>query len=132
MIVPNTSIVDANVINYTLNDRLYRLRCPVGVVYSSDMKEVRQVLEGAAAGCTWRVEGKAPVVLLTEFADSAVVWETSVWIEDPWAIRRRMSQLNETLWFALQEAGIVIAFPQVDVHLDPPVMETITSWRKAG
>jgi small-conductance mechanosensitive channel len=26
------------------------------------------------------------------------------------------SDLNEAIWFALQDAGITIAFPQVDVH----------------
>ncbi len=32
-----------------------------------------------------------------------------------------MSLLHEALWFALAEAGIVIAFPQLDVHFDPQV-----------
>ena len=33
------------------------------------------------------------------------------------------SELNETVWWALKDAGITIAFLQVDVHRDPPVMD---------
>ena len=46
-------------------------------------------------------------------------------IDNPWLLRRRRSDLNRAIWWALKEAGIVVAFPQVDVHLDPPVVEAI-------
>jgi small-conductance mechanosensitive channel len=59
----------------------------------------------------------APEVLLTEFADSAVNYKISVWIEDPWIGGRIKSQLNEAIWWGLKDAGIVIAFPQLAVHL---------------
>jgi small-conductance mechanosensitive channel len=31
------------------------------------------------------------------------------------------SDLNKAIWWALADAGITIAFPQLDVHLDTPV-----------
>lgn len=31
------------------------------------------------------------------------------------------SALNEAVWYALKEQGITIAFPQLDVHLDPGI-----------
>jgi small-conductance mechanosensitive channel len=60
-------------------------------------------------------------VLMTEFADSAVNFKVFVWTNEPWISRRLTSQLNEAIWWALKEAGIVIAFPQLDVHFDPQV-----------
>ena len=125
IIIPNSAIVQANVTNYTLRDSLYRLRCTVGVVYSADMKLVRQVLEKTARDVTWRIPDKAPVILLTEFGSSSVDWEVSVWINDPWNVRRAKSELNEAIWWALKEAGITIAFPQLDIHFDDPVVEAI-------
>ena len=125
IIVPNSAIVQTVVTNYTLRDSFYRLRCPVGVVYSSDMKQVRQVLESVARSMSWRAPQKEPVVLLTDFGNSSVDWEISVWIDDPWAVRRRRSDLNEGIWNALQESGVTIAFPQLDVHFDPPLLEAI-------
>ena len=59
-------------------------------------------------------------MLLTAFGDSSVNFEVSVWIRDPWETFTRRSDLNLALWFALQEKGITIAFPQLDVHFDSP------------
>jgi small-conductance mechanosensitive channel len=125
IIIPNSSIVQAMVTNYTLHDNLYRLRCQVGVVYGSDMGQVREVLETSAAALTWRYPERDPVVLLTDFGDSSVNFEVSVWIDDPWSVRRARSDLNEAIWWALKEAGVVIAFPQVDVHFDPDVTSSL-------
>lgn len=121
LIVPNATLVQSTVKNYTLRDSLFRVRTPVGVRYDSDMRRVFEVLAGAAERVADRFEGREPLVLLKEFGDSAVIWETSVWIQDPWRSQRVSSELNQAIWWALQEAGITIAFPQMDVHLDAPV-----------
>jgi small-conductance mechanosensitive channel len=93
---------------------------------------VREVLEGAAAGLDWRWPAKEPVVLLAEFGDSSVNFEVSIWIDDPWVIRKARSDLNEAIWWALKEAGIVIAFPQVDVHFDPEVTRSLQGLGRAS
>lgn len=132
IIIPNADIVQSSVINHTLRDPHYRLRCPVGVTYDSDMAKVRATLEEAANALPWRGAKQEPLVLLTDFGDSAVVFEVSVWIEDPWAVRRRRSDLNEAIWWALKDKGLVIAFPQVDVHLDAPALQAIRDVRAAS
>lgn len=125
LIIPNGSLVQSTVMNHTLRDKDYRLRAPVGVTYSSDMKDVRRVLEGEVKKIDWRKMDREPVVLLTGFGDSSVDWEVSVWIDDPWRIQQLRSALNETIWWALKDAGITIAFPQLDLHFDPDVTESI-------
>ena len=122
IIIPNSSLVQSSVTNYTLGDSLYRVRAQVGVAYSSDMEEVMTVLRRAGASVPNRVQEKGPVILLIEFGDSSVVFETSIWAEDPWSARVTRSDLNLAVWRQLKEAGITIAFPQVDVHFDgnPP------------
>jgi small-conductance mechanosensitive channel len=125
IIIPNATIVQSTVKNYTLQDSTYRLRATVGVSYGSDMALVRQTLERVAAGLPWRKADKDPLVLMIEFGDSAVVFEVSVWIEDPWSLRRAKSELNEAVWWAFKEAGIVIAFPQLDLHLDPEAVRAL-------
>jgi small-conductance mechanosensitive channel len=132
IIVPNSLLVAATVKNYTFTDSTYRLRGTVGVVYSSDMALVRRVLEETAEELEWRSQEHSPRVLMTEFADSAVNFEVSVWIRRPWDRLQRRSDLNEAIWWALKDAGITIAFPQVDIHLDPPVMESLSAMRSVG
>jgi small-conductance mechanosensitive channel len=35
------------------------------------------------------------------------------------------SELNETIWWAFKSAGVTIAFPQLDVHFDPPIADSL-------
>ncbi len=132
VLIPNSILVQSTVTNYTLRDRLVRLRAVVGVVYSSDLKLVRKVLLEVGSAVEWRAQERRPAVLLLEFGASSVNYELSVWIDDPWTMRRRLSDLQERIWWALKKAEIVIAFPQVDVHFDPPVMKSLEGLNRAG
>lgn len=132
LIIPNSTLVSSTVTNFTLRDTIFRVRADVGVVYRSDMALVREVLERTADGMPWRMEERDPVVLLTGFGDSAVTWNVSVWINDPWRGPDRRSDLHEELWTALQDAGIVIAFPQLDLHLDPEVVRSLGSGERTA
>jgi potassium efflux system protein len=82
---------------------------------------VMATLERAAEALDWRDRDHPPQVVLTAFADSAVNFEVRVWINDPWRATALESSLNEAVWYALKDAGITIAFPQLDVHFDPGV-----------
>jgi small-conductance mechanosensitive channel len=124
IIIPNSVLVQNSVTNYTLKDRLYRLRATVGVVYWSDMAKVRESLEKTAADIPWRVKSQDPRVLLRQFGNSSVDFEVSVWTDEPWLSQRRLSELHEAIWWALKEAEITIAFPQLDVHFDTPVTDS--------
>jgi len=111
-------LVQAAVTNYTLGDSLYRVRAEVGVAYESDMDRVIDVLSEAAESIPGRVQDREPITLLLEFGNSSVVFEVSIWAEDPWRARLTRSALNMAVWRHLKDAGITIAFPQLDVHFD--------------
>lgn len=124
LIIPNSVLVQATVKNYTLRDQLYRIRVPVGVVYGSDMKVVRETLERCAHDFDMRNTSKKPTVFMTQFGSSSVDFEVTVWIDNAWNTRAVRSKLHEAIWWALKDAGVTIAFPQLDVHLDPPVVDS--------
>lgn len=121
IIVPNSILAQSSVKNYTLHTGRYRLSVSVGVTYASDLRLVRRLLEQAAHGMKWRDPASDPEVFLTEFGDNAVIFDVFVWMSDPWRARAARSELSETIWWAFQEQGVVIAFPQVDVHFDDDV-----------
>ena len=117
-VVPNSDLVQNAISNYTYRDSLQRLETTVGVSYDSDFKQVRATLEAVCEGLSWKATQKQPMVQLIDFGDSSVVFRVLVWTEDPWIAGRLRSELNEAIWWALNAAGIVIAFPQRDLHLD--------------
>lgn len=129
LIIPNSVLVQSTVTNHTFRDNMMRLRVPVGVIYGSDMRLVQQVLHDTAEKIPWRSTEKKPVVLLVDFGNSSVDFEVSVWIEDPWKSRWGRSDLRQAIWWALKDAGITIAFPQLDLHLDEPVVESLQRLR---
>jgi small-conductance mechanosensitive channel len=99
---------------------------PVGVIYASDMALVRTTLQNAASALDepWVVKDRDPQVIMTEFGDHSVNWELALWINDPWEWRPALSAVHEAIWRAFKKQNIVIAFPQLDVHLDAPVVES--------
>ena len=125
VIVPNSSLVQSNVKNFTLEDNIYRVRVGVGVSYASDVPKVRAVLEACARSMDYREKGFEPRVLLLNFGPNALEFEASVWMRDPWNHRIAASKLREAIWLAFKEQQISIAFPQVDMHFDQPIAESL-------
>ncbi len=117
IIVPNSILAQSAIKNLTLTEPLYRLRVRVGVAYSSDLAMVEELLRSTARAVAWREPSREPVILLADFASSSVDFEVCVWTQDVWALRRSQSELRKAIWRALQEAKVVIPFPQLDVTL---------------
>jgi len=132
LIMPNSIFSQSTVKNYTLQDNQFRLGVEVGVAYESDMHKVIDVLEKTARDIPWRMAEPEPRVLLLDFGDSAVIFGIYLNIDDPWKQRIYMSDLRKAVWFALKDAGITIAFNQMDVHFDPPVTEAIANLKKVA
>ncbi len=132
VIVPNSVLVQSIVKNFTLDDAAYRVRTTVGVTYGSDLKLVRQVLEEVANQIKTDLPTYNPQVLLLEFGNNSVNFEVAIWMDDPWLSRLKLSELNEAIWWAFQEQGIVIAFTQLDVHFDRHVVESLSRLAPTG
>jgi potassium-dependent mechanosensitive channel len=125
VIVPNSSLVQSNVKNFTLEDNIYRVRVTVGVSHGSDVRKVKAVLEDCARSMDYREKGFEPRVLLLALGTSALEFEASVWMRDPWNHRIAGSKLREAIWLAFKEQQITIALPQIDVHLEQPVVDSL-------
>lgn len=126
-IIPNSILVATTVKNFTLRDRLHRIRALVGVSYDSDMARVREVLEEITRGLEWRDQSMDPTILMKNFGNSSVDFDVSVWVDDPFTRSVGQSHLNTAIWFGLKEAGITIAYPQLDLHLDQQALDAMRS-----
>ncbi len=125
LIMPNSIFSQSTVKNYTLRDNLFRMGVMVGVSYDSDMEQVITVLERCAARLNWVLDDPPPRALLQDFGSSSVDFSIYVTIDDPWKQRIYMAELRKEIWFEFKKEDITIAYPQMDLHLDPPVTEAL-------
>ncbi len=120
IIVPNSSFLQNNVLNWTLSDNLIRTSIKVGVVYGSPTREVERLLSKAVEEHEKILKIPEPRLLFTDFGDNSLQFEVHFWIVVKRMFDRRQieSDLRYQVDSLFREAGIVIAFPQRDVHLD--------------
>ena len=120
ILVPNSSFLEKSITNWTLSDRLIRAYVDVGVAYGSPVETVERLLLLACREMDKIRNTPEPFVLFTEFGDNALLFKVLFWIHVERIIERRIieSRLRFRIDALFREAGIVIAFPQRDVHLD--------------
>jgi len=119
-IVPNSTFLESSVVNWTHTDNLVRISLVVGVAYGSPVRKVEEILLEVVREHGKTVTPPDPVVLFNDFGDSALIFQTLFWIEmkRPMDQRGVLSDLRFRLDERFHEAGIVIAFPQRDLHID--------------
>lgn len=120
IVVPNSSFLAQNVTNLTLTSDELRGNMQVGVAYGSPVREVERLLLKAADEHASVLKEPGPTVLFTEFGDNSLVFTLYFWVRIRRMFERRRveSDLRFRTDELFREAGIVIAFPQRDVHID--------------
>jgi small-conductance mechanosensitive channel len=120
LLVPNSSFLEKNIINWTLSDQEIRADITVGLAYGSDTRQVKELMLEAVSGHGKVLKEREPFVLFNDFGDNALIFDVYFWIRIQRPMDRRMieSDLRFRIDRLFREAGIVIAFPQRDVHLD--------------
>jgi potassium efflux system protein len=122
ILVPNSTFLEKNVVNWTLADRLLRVTLSVGVAYGSPTREVHRIIKEAVEEHGRILKTPEPVILFEDFGDNALIFTVYFWIELTTHMDFRIvaSDLRFMLDKRLRDAGITIAFPQRDVHFDNP------------
>jgi Small-conductance mechanosensitive channel len=120
IIVPNSSFLQNNVLNWTLSDNLIRTSIKLGVVYGSPTREVERLINKAVDEHEKVLKIPERVLLFTDFGDNSLQFEVHFWIvvKRMFDRKRIESELRYQIDSLFREAGIVIAYPQRDVHLD--------------
>ena len=124
LLVPNSYLLENTVTNWTLVDQLVRTTVTVGVAYGSDVTRVTELLKQAADDHPKVLKSPERVVLFDDFGDNALVFDMNVWIHATaeGGLRGIRSDLRYRIDRLFNDAGIVIAFPQRDVHVDGEVV----------
>jgi potassium efflux system protein len=122
IVVPNSEFVTTRLTNWTLGERILRVRIPFGVAYGSDKELVRKAAKEAAEAVPYtltHMKNREPEVWLVDFGDSSLNFLLLVWVNRQGA-RRPTRTRAAYLWeleTKLTEYGIEIPFPQRDLNI---------------
>ncbi len=113
--LPNSSLTSTAIINYT-REGTRRLDVSFSVSYGADIDLVRRALLEAVGRTEGVLADPAPAVRLTECADSGLMFVIRVWCRaaDYWEVNWGLVENGKR---ALDDAGIEIPYPQMDVHV---------------
>jgi small-conductance mechanosensitive channel len=117
VIVPNSTISDNQVINYSYPDPRYRIQTHVGIAYGTDVEMVRQLLIDTVRQVAGVLPEKPVEALYVEMGDSAMIFRVRWWIGSYVDTRRMYDRVHSALQIALDEAGIECPFPTQTLNL---------------
>lgn len=124
VVVPNGALISGNLTNWTMFDRARRVEIAVGVAYGSDPAKVISLLETAASLTAGVAADPKPSAQFAGYGSSDLQFVLRAWTPDLDTWGNVKSDLLAQTLSALNQAGVIIPFPQVEVSLRPPVGPT--------
>jgi small-conductance mechanosensitive channel len=117
VVVPNGMLLNDKLVNWTLSDMDRRIDVNVGVAYGTDPARVLQLLMEVTRSTDGIASEPEPTILFAGFGANSLDFSIRSWTNNfnDWVKIR--SELTVRVHDALQDAGIVIPFPQHDLHL---------------
>lgn len=135
--VPNSILLEQKVTNWTLSNSRLRRSIRVGVAYGSPVEAVEHILAQCAQAHPEVLQQPQPWVVLDDFGDDALVFMLFFWLNftSDENLQRIAGELRSAIERRFSEAGVSIAFPQRDVHVDASKalrVEVVSSGAKAA
>ncbi len=120
ILIPNESLITADITNWSYDDRDVRFRLPVQISYDDDPELALTILEKAALDTRRVLREPPPSACLMGFGESGIDLELHLWVNDPEnGVNNVRSDVYRRIWRDFRAANITIPFPQRDVHLIP-------------
>lgn len=124
LVVPNSVLLQNKIINWSLVDDTVKRVITVGVMYGSPVRRVETLLLQAADEHRLVERYPAPLVLFSDFGESALMFVLHIWIslartgKAQISIGRVESDIRFRIDELFRQEGIVMAYPQRDLHID--------------
>lgn len=116
LLVPNKELVTSRLLNWSLSDQITRIVIHVGVAYGSEVQEAMRLMSAAAVENRRVLDDPKPFVVFDGFGDDALSLTLRCFVGKLDDRLDTISELHQSLNQKFHDAGIVIAFPQRDIH----------------
>ncbi len=123
VVIPNSSFIQNNVINWTLENDIRRMHIPFSVAYGTSNEKVEEVIMEELKNTTINYvknSSKYPTVIwMTAMGSSSVDYELVVWVRGKSTIKPSgtKSDFLKFIYHTLNKHHIEIPFPQLDLHV---------------
>ncbi len=118
IILPNSTLTNNKLINWTHSGITSRFEIDLGVDYGSDIHLVMKIIKNVAASKSEILKDPEPFVRLVDFGDSAIKFQLFFWTEKVFRVEGIKSEIRIQIFDEFQKNGIIIPFPQRTVHLN--------------
>ena len=118
LLVPNKEFITGRLLNWSLSDRVTRVMVTVGVAYGTDVEKAHALMREAAQEHARILEDPKPNLTFEGFGDNSLTLILRAFIDDLDFRLATITDLHKAINRKFQQAGISIAFPQRDLHLD--------------
>ena len=125
IIIPNSSLVNNSVHNYSYDSRRIYLENTVSVSYRSDLDHVIEVLISVARDNPYARSDRPPEARVVSFDDSGISMKLLTFINDVSDKFRAHSWANLEIWRRFRDQAIEIPFPQVDLHIKDGIARSV-------
>lgn len=118
LIIPNHKYLTSTLYNWTENGVLTREYVTVGVAYGSDLELVKKLLFQAANNHPKVIKSPEPLILFTEFGDSALSFKLIFTLNNSFEAPIPKSEIRFEIDKLFRENNIKIPFPQREVYIN--------------
>jgi len=127
VIIPNSSFLENKVLNWTLSDDIIRGKVTVGVAYGSNLDNVKLVLSTLHDEIDSILDYPRPYFFFADFGSSSLDFEYLFFtkVATRTQLRTQESEVRFLIDKRFREEEITIAFPQLDLHLDSRVEQSL-------
>ena len=134
LLVPNSLLLEKTVVNWTLVDKEIRTAVRVGVAYGSPVRLTADLVMQAVVAQSEVKQRPKPLVIFEDFGDNALIFDAYFWCDvvGEKELRQIRSEIRFRISALFEENGIVVAFPQRDVHLDTATPLEVRVLRDGG
>lgn len=115
IIMPNSSILNDDIKNYSIIDEKSRYSVPVTISYSDDIGEARDIILDVADTHELTETGESTVIA-KDLGDNGVTLDLRIWGHDRGEVWQAGQEIREQIKERFDEEGITIPFPQRTLH----------------
>ncbi|WP_435075834.1 mechanosensitive ion channel family protein [Halorubrum sp. HHNYT27] len=130
LVVPNGTMRERDVTNFSAEDERTRRTIEVLVTYESDIPQARRLIERAARDCEAVINGgpdirvgvaryvASPDCRLHEFGDDGILLRLRYWVKKPYKLAKVQSDVNTLIRERLADADVEMAYPHRHLIFD--------------